>query len=75
MKIKISYTAGELDAAMKLARACMAFFPKGTNAKYSDRHKPYLHIYIADDAHGSTVKRTASGSRTGSANKNGGKKK
>lgn len=48
MKIKIAYSAGEVDKALKLARACLAFFPKGTQTKHSDRHKPFLHIYIAD---------------------------
>lgn len=71
MKIKIAFSAGELDKAMKLAHACLAFFPKDTKTKYSDRHKPYLHIYIADDADGHTVKRTDSGS--GSKKKNNGK--
>lgn len=55
MKIKIAYSAGEVDKALKLARACLAFFPQGTKTKHSDRHKPFLHIYIADenDGHGS----------------------
>lgn len=55
MKIKIAYSAGEVDKALKLARACLAFFPQGTKTNHSDRHKPFLHIYIADenDGHGS----------------------
>lgn len=48
MKIKIAYSVGEVDKALKLARACLAFFPKGTQTKHSDRHKPFLHIYISD---------------------------
>lgn len=69
MKIKIAYTAGEVDKALKLTRACLAFFPKDTKTKHSARHKPYLHIYIADDADGRSSKR-GSGSRTGSKTKN-----
>lgn len=52
MKIKIAYSAGEVDKAVKLARACLAFFPKDTKAHYSDRHKPFLHVYIADRSKG-----------------------
>lgn len=52
MKIKTAYSAGEVDKALKLARACLAFFPKGTKTKHSDRHRPFLHIYIADENDG-----------------------
>ncbi len=37
---------------MQLARACLAFFPKNTMTKHSDLHKPFLHIYIADNNDG-----------------------
>ena len=56
MKIKIAYSAGEVDKALKLARACLAFFPKGTQTTHSDRHRPFLHIYIADTNDGHDVR-------------------
>ena len=61
MKIKIAYSAREVDKALKLARACLAFFPQGTKTNHSDRHKPFLHIYIADENDGHN-NRTGSGS-------------
>ena len=48
MKVRITFIGKETTAAIGLAKACLSFFPKGTQTKYSDRHKPYLHIYIAD---------------------------
>ena len=58
MKVKIAFTEKERTKAMQLARACLGFFPKGTQTKHSDRYKPFLHIYIADanDGHGSKPK-------------------
>ena len=64
MKIKIAYSAGEIDKALKLARACLAFFPKGTQTKHSDRHKPFLHIYIADDNDGHKDRSSTKGGKT-----------
>ena len=65
MKIKIAYSAGEVDKALKLARACLAFFPKGTQTKHSDRHKPFLHIYIADTNNGHDGHNGSSSDRNG----------
>ncbi len=52
MKVRIAFTEKERTKAMQLARACLAFFPKNTMTKHSDLHKPFLHIYIADNNDG-----------------------
>ena len=67
MKIKIACTGDELNKAQQAAKALLAFFPEGTKTRFSSRHKPFFHIYIADsnDGHNdrSSKKRAGSGSR------------
>lgn len=65
MKIKIAFTGDELTKAQRAAKALLVFFPKDTKARFSSRHKPFYHIYIADRAGRSDSKRTGSGSRAG----------
>lgn len=62
MKIKISFTGDELTKAQNAAKALLAFFPKGTKTRFSSRHKPFFHIYIADRAGRSDTRRSGSGS-------------
>ena len=46
MKVKISYTAGEVKRADALAADIKRRLPNAS-VKRSDRHPPYRHIYIS----------------------------
>lgn len=45
MKIKITYQDGEELAARTVEEWCRIIFP-GIKIRKSDRHPPYLHIYL-----------------------------
>ena len=45
MKITIAYTTGEELGARTVEEWCRAIFP-GIKVRKSDRHPPYLHIYL-----------------------------
>lgn len=51
MKIKIAYTESESKRADELAALFVKELEQGCSVslKRSDRHKPYYHIYIADN--------------------------
>ena len=47
MKVKISYTASETENADALAADIKKRLPNAC-VKRSDRHPPYLHLYISE---------------------------